>query len=95
MAKVVQKWLKTNTPDFISKAEWPSASPDLNPLDYALWSKLTERVCVKPNTSFDALKRSLVREWDKIPMETLQHSVAQWRPRLHQCINAGGGNFEI
>ena len=28
-------------PDFISTSDWPSASPDLNFLDYKLWSKLS------------------------------------------------------
>jgi transposase len=94
-AKVVQAWLKTNTPDFIATTEWPSASPDLNPLDYAIWSKLEAKVCSKPHTSIEALKRSLVREWNKISMETLRASVEDWRPRLKRCIVAEGGNFEI
>jgi len=93
-AKSVQTWLKNHTPDFIATEHWPSASPDLNPLDYAIWSKLEAKVCSKPHTSVEALKRSLVQEWDKIPMETLRNSVEDWRPRLEQCISASGGNFE-
>ena len=27
-------WLKTNCSDFIAKDEWPTNSPDLNPMDY-------------------------------------------------------------
>ena len=81
-AKVVQTWLKNNTPDFISNSQWPSASPDLNPLDYAIWSKLETKVCSKPHTSVEALKRSLTRKWGKIRIETLRASVEDWRPRL-------------
>src|SRR5277367_4524857 len=68
--------------------------PDLNPLYYAIWSKLEAKVCSKPHTSVEALKRSLTREWETIPIETLRASVEDWRPRLEQCIAAGGGNFE-
>lgn len=94
-AKIVQNWLKNNIPDFISTEEWPSASPDLNPLDYAVWSKLEAKACAKPHTSREALMRSLVRELDKFPLESLRNSVEEWRPRLQQCISASGGNFEM
>jgi transposase len=93
-AKVVQTWLSNNVPDFMSTADWPSASPDLNPLDYAIWSKLEEKVCSKPHTSVEALKKSLVREWNNFPMESVRSSIEAWRPRLLECVNASGGNFE-
>ena len=53
-ARTTQQWLETNVPDFISTSDWPSASPDLNPLDYKLWSKLQEMACKKrhPNIEF-------------------------------------------
>lgn len=94
-AKITQAWLKSNTPDFIATEDWPSASPDLNPLDYAIWSKLEAKVCARPHTSVEALKQSLVREWAKFPIESLRNSVDEWRPRLQQCINAKGGYFEM
>ncbi len=36
-ARATQDWLERNVPDFIWKEEWPSGSPDLNPLDYKIW----------------------------------------------------------
>ena len=42
-AKSTQVWLEGHVPDFISIADSPSASPDLNPLDYKLWSVLQEK----------------------------------------------------
>ena len=35
--KTTQEWCKTNIPWFIPKDRWPANSPDLNPLDYAVW----------------------------------------------------------
>ena len=93
-AKTTQRWLTANVPDFISTDAWPSASPDLNPLDYAIWSKLEAKVCCKPHTSVDALKRSLLREWDALSMDTVRKSIEEWRPRLEACIRAKGGYFE-
>lgn len=94
-AKVTQAWLRDNTPDFIATTEWPSASPDLNPLDYEIWSKLEEKVCSKPHTSIESLKKSLTREWDKFPMEKVRSCIEAWRHRLQLCIDADGGNFEL
>jgi inhibitor of nuclear factor kappa-B kinase subunit alpha len=93
-AKIVQKWLQDHVPDFIATQDWPSASPDLSPLDYEVWSTLEAKVCSKPYESVEALKRSLTRGWDRIPMETLRKSVEEWRNRFRRCIEAMGGNFE-
>lgn len=35
-ARTTQAWLETNVPDFIRAEDWPSSSPDLNPLDFKL-----------------------------------------------------------
>lgn len=93
-AKMVQNWLHNNIPDFISTSEWPSASPDLNPLDYAIWSNLEAKVCAKPHTSVEALKNSLTMEWEKLSMKSVRTCIEEWRPRLQRCISARGGNFE-
>ena len=93
-AKVVQNWLRTEIPDFIAKEEWPSASPDLNPLDYDLWSKLETMACSKPHTSVEALKSSLIKAWREFPMETERASIDKRIPRLRSCVKAKGGNFE-
>ena len=50
------QWQKTNVPDFISTS---SASPDLNPLDYKLWSSLQEMACKQRHPDIESLKRSL------------------------------------
>ena len=81
-------------PNFISCEEWPSSSPDLNPLDYALWSKLEYTACSKPHTDVDALKRSLRKAWDQIPMETVRKAIDEWRPRLTACVQEKGHQFE-
>ncbi|KAI6650840.1 Transposase [Oopsacas minuta] len=49
-ANSTQEWLWTNIPDFISKVEWPPSSPDLNPLDFSVWSILESSACSKPIT---------------------------------------------
>ena len=47
MAKSTQDWLQAHHLPFISKEEWPPYSPDLNPLDFCLWSILKKVVWKK------------------------------------------------
>ena len=46
-----------------SKEEWLPSSPDLNPLDFSLWSILETKACCKSHTNLESLKRSLSRKW--------------------------------
>ena len=81
-------------PGFISSAEWPPYSPDLNPMDYSVRSILEARACVKPHNNLTALKRSLEKEWDKISLEEMRRIAENFASRLKLCINAKGGYFE-
>ena len=87
-AKIVQDWLRTSVPDFVSAEEWPSASPDLNPLDYDLCSKLEMIACSKPHTSVEALKKSILKAWDSFPMEAARAAIDRWPARLRECVKA-------
>ena len=48
----------------------------------------------KPHQSVEALKKSLVAAWNKIPQEVIDRSVDDFPMRLQKCIDAGGGHFE-
>uniref|UniRef100_A0A914D715 Transposase n=1 Tax=Acrobeloides nanus TaxID=290746 RepID=A0A914D715_9BILA len=72
----------------------PANSPDLNVLDYSLWSILEAEACSKPHQSIDALKKSLVKAWNNIPQGVIDRAVDDFPKRLKKCIDAQGGNFE-
>lgn len=93
-AKTTQQWCKDHLPDFITAAEWPPYSPDLNPMDYSLWSILEARACNKRHQSLEALKASLRREWHRITLEELRAAALNFRKRLKLCVDAQGGHFE-
>ncbi len=44
----VQSWCKQNFPDFIDFNQWPPLSPELNPMNYSVWSILELKACLKP-----------------------------------------------
>jgi transposase len=93
-AKMTQSWCKDHFPDLISSTEWPPYSPDLNPLDYSVWSILETHVGTKPHGNVEALKHSLQVAWSKIDVELLRAIVDNFPKRLRACIRAKGGYFE-
>lgn len=93
-ARSTQGWLERHVPDFISTADWPSGSPDLNPLDYKLWSVLEGIVCKKRHPTISSLKRSLLAAVADFPMETMRAAIDEWPERLRACVSAKGGHFE-
>jgi inhibitor of nuclear factor kappa-B kinase subunit alpha len=93
-AKVTQLWCSTNLPDFIATSDWPASSPDLNPLDYFVWSKLQQMVCCKNYASITALKAALQRGWANLPQEEVCAAIQSWKKRLRLCVKNRGGHFE-
>ncbi|KAI8429942.1 hypothetical protein MSG28_000408 [Choristoneura fumiferana] len=93
-AKTTQAWLRENLPDFIAVEEWPPSSPDLNPLDYSLWTELELRACQKSHPNLDSLKRALIREAKQSPLEKIRAAIEDWRERLRACIKNRGGHFD-
>jgi hypothetical protein len=39
-----EKLLQRETPSFIPPTQWPPNSPDLNPVDYAIWGIMKQKV---------------------------------------------------
>ena len=93
-AREVQDWCHAHFPDFISAAEWPPYSPDLNPMDYSVWSILEARACAKPHKNLASLCNALTEEWNKISVPELRAIVGNFTKRLRMCIKAKGGHFE-
>ena len=97
-AEETQDMIRANCPNLISvdispqraNREWPPNSPDLNVMDYSIWRILQEEACAKPHQSVEALKKSLVKAWDKIPLGIVQSAIDDFPKRLDMCINAEG-----
>src|SRR3569623_1431371 len=58
-----------------NNGEWPPNSPDLNVMDYSIWSILEAEACSKPHQSIEALKKSLVKAWNAIPQDIIDKAV--------------------
>jgi len=89
-----RSWLRKNVPDFITIKEWPPYSPDLNPLDYAIWDYLEAKACENPHESIKSLKKAIKKAWDEMPDDMVKRVVDSWPGRLQACIDAEGGYIE-
>jgi len=84
------EFLERETPKFISPLLWPPNSPDLNPVDYSVWSILQE-VYKTRITDLDDLKYriGIKTEWANLRHVIIVAAVRQWRRRLAACVRVG------
>lgn len=89
-----QKFLREQMPEFWSKELWPPSSPDLNPLDYAIWGHLESKINRTSHSSVKALKSVISREWKKISPSYISNVCKSFRSRLTKVIEKEGDIFE-
>ena len=93
-AKAVQHWCKTNFKGFWEKEVWPPSSPDLNPMDFGIWSILEQKACLTSHPNIETLKRKLKASWEQIDPEVVRATCAQVLPRLRRLVKNKGGYIE-
>ncbi len=79
-----------NNPKHTAKAtkEWPSQSPDLNPIEN-LWRELKLRVSKRQPRNLNDLERICKEEWTKIPFEMCANLVTNYKKRLTSVLAKG------
>ena len=85
---------KKTFPHFGIKKRPPSSSPDLNPLDFSIWSMLKKDTCHSEKRSVDHLKKSLQKAWADIPQKKIRSVVEAFRSRLEKVIHVNGGQIK-
>ena len=71
---------------------WPPNSPDLNPVDYAVWGVLQQQVYHNRKfTTVDELKQAIVEE---LMQRFIDRSIEEWRHCLTNVVQQQGGHIE-
>uniref|UniRef100_A0AAR2LJV0 Transposase n=1 Tax=Pygocentrus nattereri TaxID=42514 RepID=A0AAR2LJV0_PYGNA len=86
-SKSTTEWLKKNK---MKTLEWPSQSPDLNPIEM-LWYDLKKAVHARKPSNVTELEQFCKDEWAKIPPERCKRLIASYRKCLVAVVAAKGG----
>ncbi len=81
-ARATKEWLRKK---HFKVLEWPSQSPDLNPIEN-LWRELKVRVAQQQPQNITALEEICMEEWAKIPATVCENLVKTYRKRLTSVI---------
>ncbi len=82
----VQKWCKKNFEFFIPKERWPPNSPELNPLDYSIWDKISNNVQYEKVTTINDLHREVGKSIKKIEIKYVRDVISVFLRRVRSVI---------
>ena len=93
-ANITQTWCRDRLPRFWPKEKWPPCSPDLNPVDFSIWSILETKAFLKFLHSVRDLRISLTRSWDQISQEMLRAAAIAANTRFEAVVAQKGDYIE-
>ena len=74
---------------------WPPNSPDLNPVDYCVWSAL-ERNVYRGRRFENTIesKEAILQEWEALPQAVINNAIDGFRARVRLVIAENGQQIE-
>lgn len=85
-SNLVKQWFKKRR---VRVLEWPSQSPDLNPIEN-LWKELGRRVSARKARNINERFEQLKEEWERIPNSFLAKLIASLPRRCQAVLDAKG-----
>ncbi|KAG2469811.1 TCB1 transposase, partial [Polypterus senegalus] len=90
-AKISKEWLQDNS---LNVLEWPSQSPDLNPIEH-LWRDLKMAVQRRFPSNLIELERCCKEEWAKLAKDRCAKLVASYSKRFESVIATKGASTKF
>lgn len=81
-SRLTTEWFKSH---HINVLEWPSQSPDLNPIEN-LWKELKIKVGERRPSNLGDLEQVCIEEWGKIATDTCKNLVSSYKRRLEAVL---------
>ena len=87
-------FLRSKKIEFWTPEDWPPNLPDLDPLDYGVWSMVAEGACEDRPPSNLALKKRVSTYWHRMVPDKIRQISRRFKPRLEKCVAAKGSFFD-
>ena len=93
-SKETQAWLQKECYNFLPFSHWPPSSPDLNPLDYFIWSYVEKITNMTSHNTKASLIAAIRRVFAKLPLALMEKACSQFWIRIKAVIEAEGSYSE-
>ena len=87
-------WLQKECYDLVPFSHCTPSSPDLNPLDYFVWSYVEKITNMTSHNAKASLIAATRRVFAELPPVHVEKSCSQFRIRIEAVIEAEGGYIE-
>lgn len=88
-SKVVMQWKDANN---IISLDWPSNSPDLNPIEN-VWAVLKRKLKRHKITNFDDFEIAIKACWNDISQQVIDNTISSMSNRIKDLIEANGDSI--
>ena len=89
-AKIIEKWKNDNN---IKYLDWPSNSPDLNPIEN-IWAILKNKVRKLKSKTLNELRSNIIESWNNIDQQTIINTINSMPKRIKDVIDNNGGSIK-
>jgi transposase len=85
-----QEWCENNFKFFIPKDKWPPNSPELNPLDYSIWDRISNNVDYHKVKTVNDLRREIEKSVKKIEVNYVREVIGSFLRRVYSVEKHDG-----
>ena len=85
-----QEWCSNNFGFFIPNERWPPNSPELNPLDYSVWTKIDSQMQYKNVKTVEDLRREIKKATKNVDVKYLRDTIGAFLRRVRSVEKRNG-----